>query len=381
MSFTRKHVVIGTPVRDAQRHQQNQPMASGTRPSPLDGRLTTSTGTPSLDQYLAGHFGFPLGTSLLIAESGTTDFSGVLLKYYAAEGLVQGHHVHLVGLDESWQAELPGLSQDANINEPTSAQLPGDKMKIAWRYEGLRGTSKTDTGEFRDNVPRVTSPGETPFCHHFDLSSKLEPRMRRGQLHSIPLDSASRSSRRKTPNVPPLYSFIATLADSIEASEKGSIHRVIITNFLSPTLYPQAYCKPSEALRFVHGLRALLREYSGQLSAMLSLSTSLYPTSTGFIRWMDILCDGVLEVIPTQSPVHSQLVIEKPDTSAQGILRVHKLPIHNERGGGIEGQACRENLSFKLSPSSGLTIKPFSLPPVHNTETLLGDIKDSTVLF
>ncbi|KAK3202609.1 hypothetical protein GRF29_154g140011 [Pseudopithomyces chartarum] len=63
----------------------------GTRPSPIDGRLTTSTGTPSLDAILAGHAGLPLGNSILIGESGTTDYAGALLRFYAAEGVVQGH--------------------------------------------------------------------------------------------------------------------------------------------------------------------------------------------------------------------------------------------------------------------------------------------------
>ena len=40
-------------------------------------------------------------------ESGTTDFGGALLKYYAAEGVVQGHHVIVVGMGEGWARELP----------------------------------------------------------------------------------------------------------------------------------------------------------------------------------------------------------------------------------------------------------------------------------
>ena len=47
----------------------------------------TSTGTASLDGLLGGHSGLALGNSLLIEESGTTDFAGALLKYYAAEGI------------------------------------------------------------------------------------------------------------------------------------------------------------------------------------------------------------------------------------------------------------------------------------------------------
>src|SRR5947207_5957457 len=54
------------------------PSLPGLRPSPIDGRATTSTGTPTLDSLLAGHAGLPMGTSILIGENGTTDYAGAL---------------------------------------------------------------------------------------------------------------------------------------------------------------------------------------------------------------------------------------------------------------------------------------------------------------
>lgn len=106
----------------------------GVRPSPLDGRPTTSTGTTTLDGLLAGHAGLALGTSVLVEESGTTDYAGALLRFYAAEGLLQGHHVHVVGLPEQWGRNLPGLAGSTESSFSSPAQ---DKMKIAWRYENL----------------------------------------------------------------------------------------------------------------------------------------------------------------------------------------------------------------------------------------------------
>lgn len=111
----------------------------GTRPSPIDGRSTTSTGTSSLDAILAGHAGLPLGNSLLIGETGTTDYAGALLKFYAAEGVVQGHKVHVLGFGETWGRELPGLSEKDGEGRRQKGTEGGDKMKIAWRYEGLGG--------------------------------------------------------------------------------------------------------------------------------------------------------------------------------------------------------------------------------------------------
>ena len=80
----------------AQDTPSTHPTLPGTRPSPVDGRLTTSTGTPTLDTLLAGHVGLALGHSIILEENGTTDYTGSLLKYYAAEGIVQGHTVHIV---------------------------------------------------------------------------------------------------------------------------------------------------------------------------------------------------------------------------------------------------------------------------------------------
>lgn len=108
----------------------------GVRPSPDDGRPTTSTGTPSLDNLLAGHAGLALGKSLLIEENGTTDFAGTLLRYYAAEGVVQGHKVHVIGMTEQWGRNLPGLIGTADMAEE-KVDRSKEKMKIAWRYERL----------------------------------------------------------------------------------------------------------------------------------------------------------------------------------------------------------------------------------------------------
>lgn len=121
---------------------QHAPPSSvpGVRPSPLDGRPVTSTGTPTLDALFAGHSGLPLGTSLLIEETGTTDYAGTLLRYYAAEGVVQGHIVHVGGVPEAWGRDLPSCTGAYTGEEkPKVADEKGSKerMKIAWRYERL----------------------------------------------------------------------------------------------------------------------------------------------------------------------------------------------------------------------------------------------------
>jgi len=128
----------GTPT--AQDSPATHSTLPGTRPSPVDGRLTTSTGTPTLDTLLAGHAGLALGHSIILEENGTTDYTGSLLKYYAAEGIVQGHTVHIVGIGEGWARGLPGLVGPADHGVETVTSSRGseaEKMKIAWRYEKL----------------------------------------------------------------------------------------------------------------------------------------------------------------------------------------------------------------------------------------------------
>ena len=144
MSFRKRNVGLASPSSSSNVPGFNSSapaaaQAAGVRPSPLDGRPTTSTGTQSLDDLLAGHAGFPLGNSILIEESGTTDFAGALLRFYAAEGVVQGHKVHVVGVGEHWGRELPGvIGQTGSGGEKeAAAAIDKEKMKIAWRYERL----------------------------------------------------------------------------------------------------------------------------------------------------------------------------------------------------------------------------------------------------
>ena len=141
MSFRKRNVGLspglsrGTDVTQLPASKSVALPLPGLRPSPLDGRATTSTGTPTLDALLAGHAGLPMGTSVLIEESGTTDYAGALLRYYAAEGLVQGQQVHVLGVPEQWGRELPGLV--ASTGKDDKENIKTEKMKIAWRYEGL----------------------------------------------------------------------------------------------------------------------------------------------------------------------------------------------------------------------------------------------------
>jgi elongator complex protein 4 len=168
----------------------------------------------------------------------------------------------------------------------------------------------------------------------------------------------------------PFNRFLNHLITHLSASPSTALHRVVIPNLLSPALYSSEVSRPESILQFLHALRALIRKYSTQLTAMITLPLTLYPRSTGLTRWMELLNDGVLELAPfpstaitTKSTPGASTVHEEPP---QGMLKIHRLPIFHEKGGGGgEASGHGDDLAFTLSRRKGLVIKPFSLPPVE----------------
>lgn len=178
MAFRKRNVGISRSPEDATGPSKAVASSlSGTRPSPLDGRSTTSTGTASLDALLAGHAGLPTGTSTLIEESGTTDYAGALARYFAAEGVVQDHSVHVLGMPEAWGRNLPGVAGSAEGgHSKISRDKEGDKerMKIAWRYEGLGEHGQERRGAWTPldcTFASCSVDNAIPCCHESDLSS------------------------------------------------------------------------------------------------------------------------------------------------------------------------------------------------------------------
>ncbi|KAF2258483.1 PAXNEB-domain-containing protein [Lojkania enalia] len=343
---------------------------SGTRPSPIDGRLTTSTGTPSLDNILAGHAGLALGTSLFIGESGTTDYAGILLRFYAAEGVVQGHKVHVVGLGEWWGRDLPGLAGSKGEEKRREA---GERMKIAWRYEGLgEFGSRGSPAPNRATAQAKAGDAEEPaaFCHIFDLAKRLELPVQ-SVINYITVPATAKDS--------PFVSVLQNLQRQIACSPPNSIHRLLIPGLLSPATYPLTAAQPQYVLQFLHALRALLRQYPTRLAAMFTLPLTLYPRSTGLVRWMEILSDGVLELspFPNDRRLSTSGAATQEEERPQGMFAVHKLPIYHEKGGGGGAEWLGEDLAFTVSRRKFMIAK-FSLPPVEgDTEAQQGGAQES----
>lgn len=179
--------------------------------------------------------------------------------------------------------------------------------------------------------------------------------------------------------------FLQNLQNALQASRPSVIHRIVVPSLLTPTLYAPTACQPAEILQFLHGLRSLLRQYPGQVTALLTLNVTLFPRHNGAMRWIELLSDGVLEMIPLPPKLGGASMpsgnTSKTQDQSQGILRVHSLPIlHEKGGGGTENNHFREDLSFHLSSSKGLVIQPYVLPPLeeedHKEKSPASTVKD-----
>lgn len=201
------------------------------------------------------------------------------------------------------------------------------------------------------------------FCHSFNLTKRLETSDVNGLLTTSPLASTVNDQTQ------PLKRFISDIRAKLADTTSQCVHRVVIPNLLSPTVYPSTACNPQEILQFLYSLKSMLRQFPTKLTVLMSVPTSLYARSTGLIKWMEILSDGVLELVPFQD--QARITKGSNDiTRAQGMVRVHSLPIFHEKGGGTGAYWKKEDMSFRLSASRGLLITPYSLPPVDDQDQL-----------
>lgn len=365
---------------------------TGVRPSPLTGQPTTSTGAYSLDSILGGHAGLALGSSLLIEESGTTDFAGALVRYYAAEGITQGHTVHIVGVGDQWVKDLPalvGASDGSDALDLKKVKVDEEKMKIAWRYERLGQVDSDRAGrgalivlslcsvhEYHPDwfpvipgrAPPVSSsndevPQSTAFCHVFDLAKRLTvpPNVSINHINLQPNNS---------PSISPFDAILQDLSQKLKSSPSNVAHRLVIPTILSPAIYPPHAGHPHHFLKFLHSLRSLLRQFPTRLSAIITLPLELYHRSSGNVRWAETLSDGVIELTPFPHLMDASNSLAESggarglDEQPQGMLKIHKLPVTTDRGGGGTGSGVGDDLAFTVSRRK-FVIKPFSLPPME----------------
>ena len=87
--------------------QPRLPKIPGTRPSAHNFQLLIGSGIPALDD-LVFPGGIPLGSVVLIEDEAECGYSKMLLKYFLAEGAVQGHGLFEANAD--FIRNLPDLN-------------------------------------------------------------------------------------------------------------------------------------------------------------------------------------------------------------------------------------------------------------------------------
>ena len=194
------------------------------------------------------------------------------------------------------------------------------------------------------------------FCHAFDLTKRLtHPSIT--NMSFIPI----------MPSREPLFiPVLNKLQSAIASSPPNTVHRIVIPSLLSPAIYPPEASQPDNLLQFLHSLRALMSTYAARVTAMITLPLSLYPRESGLVRWMEILGDGVFEICPfphSSDALGTSGAATSHEEPPQGMLKVHRLPVLHERGGGND-QNIGQDWAFILSRKK-FEIKPFSLPPAE----------------
>lgn len=215
-------------------------------------------------------------------------------------------------------------------------------------------------------------PRPNVFCHTFDLTQRLTistPNI----FNFIPVHFGDGQTSP--------FRAITESLDRQLTSSPVTIHRVIIPALLSPAFYPPHASNPQHILQFLQSLRFLLRQHSARLTAMITLPLSLYPRSSGLVRWIEILSDGVFELAPfphdtdSRSSSNTLGAAATQEEKPQGMVKVHRLPVFHEiGGGGSRNEGVIDDLAFTVSRKK-FAIKPFSLPPVEgDSEAQRGDL-------
>jgi elongator complex protein 4 len=225
------------------------------------------------------------------------------------------------------------------------------KQNTTYSFNMLIDIAPTNSGD------QDAAAKEAPaFCHAFDLTKRLtHPSIT--NMSFIPLMPSKES---------PFLAILKRLRTSISSSDASTIHRIVIPSLLNPTIYPPNACQPEHVIQFFHALKALMSAHNTRVTAMITMPLSLYPRSSGLVRWIELLSDGVIELCPfphSADAMATSGAATSQEEPPQGMLKTHRLPVLHERGGGSD-QNVGEDWAFILSRRR-FEIKPFSLPPAE----------------
>ncbi|ODQ66023.1 PAXNEB-domain-containing protein [Nadsonia fulvescens var. elongata DSM 6958] len=319
----------------------------GIRPSVLTSHPTVSTGSNDLDKILS-HMGLPTGSLLLLEESGTTDFTSVILRCFAAQGVI--HHrsqegklgdtkVLVVGMGEGWARDLPGIYVDKKekarkraSNEQSKVSVENlalsgasvlssaDRdLKIAWRY-GATHNSITPSKE-SNNMVKPT------YCDTFDLTSRIVPSPNSSEVICIGPTGDNQFFQK----------VITQIKQTLKSVPHNTVVKVVIPSLLHPVIYSYESSQINNITSFFFSLRQLTRQYFNQLVVVCSCSLELYPRESPITRWLEHLSDAVIQLEPF---AHKMVLCAAPTATTkdeskkdhQGLVHIFKVPGLTERG-------------------------------------------------
>lgn len=130
---------------------------SGTKISPFNSLPLLSTGLSALDDLLGG--GLPLSSSLLLESDEYTSHAELLLKYWIAQGLESKQQIIIVGNDlDDFVESLMGVEGGDTVESEDEVDTTADKLKIAFRYEGMKRVGVPAAVSGREFRSRFQSP-------------------------------------------------------------------------------------------------------------------------------------------------------------------------------------------------------------------------------
>lgn len=326
MSF-RRYASNKPSALDQERTAVSEKLPSGIKPT---SPMTLSTGTSTLDSLLSMPSGLPVSSVLLVEEDGTGNYSGVVLRQYVAQGVIQGDRVWIGGIGEGWWKGVPGLAKaEKSAKSSDTVKQIEEKMKIAWRY-GINDPKA-------QNVGSTTDTSFPDFCNSFDISEQL----------AFPRNSQVVFSPPPAHQGNPYQIILSSLLSFLETSPKSDPVRLVLPDFLNPLVYNAESTNPSVLLRFLHTLVAIVHSWPYS-SLLLSLSTSFYPRTQPLTSWIEHLCTHIIRLHPLPRAT-TVSAIKQP----QGLVYVHK------------GGLMLKEMAYRVG-RRGLVLEEWSLPPLED---------------
>eukprot|EP00026_Physarum_polycephalum_P010791 Phypoly_transcript_10971.p1 GENE.Phypoly_transcript_10971~~Phypoly_transcript_10971.p1 ORF type:complete len:378 (+),score=59.01 Phypoly_transcript_10971:104-1237(+) len=336
----------------------------GTKLSVHNGQLLVSSGLHDFDEILGG--GLAVGTVLLLEEDANTTHYQLLTKFFLAEGAGCGHSVMVASVGEKEDAgekglvaELPSVHVSQADAEKEKQEESAEKkeegsadLKIAWRYKNL--TQQKGNADV--------------FCHHFDFAHRLplETMVDASKLHLLYLSPSPGAVEN---HYAELFAKISELVHQYNSQnrqagsnvDKISILRIVIHSFASPLWAGEE----SDALKFMHALRGLLR--SSLAVCMITFPTHLHPPALA--QKIRHLSDYAVAMV---SFAGSRAKVPPAFTDYKGFFYIHKIPRINSLVPPVWQDT--HTLGFKLKRYK-LIIEKINLPP---EEGRAGDSAEQT---